>query len=61
VIVLVREDVEVHVHAIQTMTEQFQLREWGHCPFEKLHRCSEITSGSWDATDYPTCPRASLQ
>jgi hypothetical protein len=24
---------------------------------EKLHRCSEITSGSWDAPHYPTCPR----
>jgi hypothetical protein len=23
----------------------------------KLHSCSEITSGSWDAPDYPTCSR----
>jgi hypothetical protein len=29
VIVLAREDVEVHLHALQTMTEQFQLIEWG--------------------------------
>jgi hypothetical protein len=27
--VLVREDVEVHLHALQTVTEQFQLCEWG--------------------------------
>jgi hypothetical protein len=36
------------------MTEQFQLYEWGHC-LGKLHHCSELTSGSWDAPDYPTC------
>jgi hypothetical protein len=27
----------------------YQLCEWGHCRLGKLHRCSEITSGSWDA------------
>jgi hypothetical protein len=27
--VVVREDVEVHLHALQSMTEQFQLCEWG--------------------------------
>jgi hypothetical protein len=37
------------------MTEQFQLCEWGHCHLGKLHRCSEIMSGSWDAPDYPAC------
>jgi hypothetical protein len=37
VIVLVREDVEVHLHALQTMTEQFQQREWEHCRLGKLH------------------------
>jgi hypothetical protein len=26
---LAREDVEVHLHALQTMIEQFQLCEWG--------------------------------
>jgi hypothetical protein len=26
---LAREDVVVHVHALQTMTQQFQLYEWG--------------------------------
>jgi hypothetical protein len=31
VIVLAREDVEVHLHALQSTTEQFQLCEWGHC------------------------------
>jgi hypothetical protein len=36
------------------MTEHFQLCEWGHCRLGKLHRCLEITSGSWDAPDYPT-------
>jgi hypothetical protein len=29
VIVLAREDAEVHFHAPQTMIEQFQLCEWG--------------------------------
>jgi hypothetical protein len=33
----------------------------GHYRLGKLHRCSEITSGSWDAPDYPTCPRTPLQ
>jgi hypothetical protein len=28
VIVLAREDVEVHPHALQTMTEQIQLSSW---------------------------------
>jgi hypothetical protein len=49
VIVLARDGVEVHLHVLQTMTEQFQL-------LGKLHRCLEITSGSWDAPDYPACP-----
>jgi hypothetical protein len=34
-----RENVEVHLHALQTMTEQFQLCELGHCPLGKLHHC----------------------
>jgi hypothetical protein len=38
---LVEEDVEVHLHALQTMTEQLQLCGWGHCRLGKLHRCSE--------------------
>jgi hypothetical protein len=53
VIVLAREDDEVHLHALQTMTEQFKLCERGHCHLGKLQLCSEITSGSWDAPDYP--------
>jgi hypothetical protein len=61
VIVLAREDVEVHLHALQTVTEQFQLCEWGHCGLGKLHRCSEITPGLWDSPDYPTCPLTPLQ
>jgi hypothetical protein len=43
------------------MSEQFQLCECGHCRLGKLHRCSEITSGSWDARDYTTCPCTPLQ
>jgi hypothetical protein len=54
---LTREDVEVHFRALQTIIEQLKLCEWGHCRLEKLHRCSGITSGSWDAAGYPTCPR----
>jgi hypothetical protein len=42
VIVLAREDAEVDFHALQTMTEQFQLCELGSCRLGKLHRCSEI-------------------
>jgi hypothetical protein len=61
VIVLAREDAEVHLHALQTMTEQFQLCEWGHCRLGKLHRFSEMTSGLWDAPDYPTFPHITLQ
>jgi hypothetical protein len=41
VTVLAREDAEVHLHALQTMTEQFHLCEWGHCHLGKLHHCSE--------------------
>jgi hypothetical protein len=59
-IVLACEDAEVDLHALQTMSEQFQLCEWGHCHLEKLHRCSKITSGSRDAPDYTT-KRTSLQ
>jgi hypothetical protein len=29
----------------------------GHCRAGNLHRCSEITFGSWDAPDYTNCPR----
>jgi aerobic-type carbon monoxide dehydrogenase small subunit (CoxS/CutS family) len=37
-----REDAEVRLHPLQTMTAQFQLCECGHCRLGKLHRCSEI-------------------
>jgi hypothetical protein len=37
---------------LQTITEQFQLCERGHCQLGKLHHCSEIMSGSWDAPLY---------
>jgi hypothetical protein len=53
---LAREDVEAHLHALQTMTEQFQQCEWEHYHLGKLYRCVEITSGSWDAPDFSTCP-----
>jgi hypothetical protein len=36
VTLLAREDVEVHLHAVHTMTEQLQLCEWGHCRLGKL-------------------------
>jgi hypothetical protein len=51
-IVLAREDAEVYFHALETMTEQFHLYEWGHCRLGQLHCCSEKTSESWDAPDY---------
>jgi hypothetical protein len=51
VTVLAREDVEVHLHALQAMTEEFQLCEWGHNRLGKLHHYSKITSGTWDAPD----------
>jgi hypothetical protein len=54
VIVVARDDAEVHLLALQTMTEQFLLCEWGHCCLAKLHHCLEVMSGSWDAPDYPT-------
>jgi hypothetical protein len=55
VIVLAREGAEVHLHALQSITEQFQLWEWGHCHLRKPHHCLEIMSGSGDALQYPTC------
>jgi hypothetical protein len=57
VIVLPREDAGVYIHTLQTTTEPFKLSERGNCRTGKLHRSSEITSGSWDTPDYPTCPR----
>jgi hypothetical protein len=30
--------VEVHLRALQTVTEDFQMCEWGHCRLGKLHR-----------------------
>jgi hypothetical protein len=41
VIVLASEDAEVYLHALQTMTEQFQLCEWGHFSLRELHRSFE--------------------
>jgi hypothetical protein len=60
-IVLARENAEVHLHALQTMTKQFQLCEWGLCHLGKLHHFSEITPGSWDAPEYPICPCTPMQ
>jgi hypothetical protein len=34
VIVLARED-DIHLDALQTMIEQFQLCEWGNCRLDK--------------------------
>jgi hypothetical protein len=57
VIVLAREDIEVHLPALETMTEQFQLCEWG---IVFLENCIVVWK-SWDAPEYPTCPRNPLQ
>jgi hypothetical protein len=46
VTVLLKKDADVHLHALQTITEQFQLCEWGHWHLGELHHCSEIMSGS---------------
>jgi hypothetical protein len=35
VIFLAKDDVEVHLHALQTITEQFQLFDWGQYRFGK--------------------------
>jgi hypothetical protein len=53
-------EVEVHLHALQTMTVQFQLYEWERCHNGKLHQCFEM-SGSWDAPDYSPCPHTPFQ
>jgi hypothetical protein len=42
VIVLAKEGVEVHLHALQTITEQFQARKWEHCHLEKLHHHHQV-------------------
>jgi hypothetical protein len=60
-IMLAKEDVEVHLHALQTMNEQFHLCEWRHCQLGKVLRCLEIMSGLWDAPGYTTCPHTPLQ
>lgn len=55
-------DVEVHLLAFQTtIAEQFQLWKLGHCCLGKLCCHSDITSGSWDTSDYPTCLHPPLQ
>jgi hypothetical protein len=48
--VLAQENVEVHLHALQTMIKQFQLCELGLCRFGKLHRYLERASGSQGCT-----------
>jgi hypothetical protein len=53
-VVLAKDDTEVHFHALQSMTEQFQLHEWEHCCVGTLQHCSEITFGSWDVPNYLT-------
>jgi hypothetical protein len=59
-IVLAREDVEVHLHALQTMNEEFYLCEWRNCHLGKRY-LAEIRPGSRAAPDYPTSPRSPLQ
>jgi hypothetical protein len=41
VIVLAREDAEIHLHAIKTTNEQLHPCKRWHCHLRKLHRCSE--------------------
>jgi hypothetical protein len=48
---LAREDVEVQLHSLQTMTEQIQPCEYGIFILEK----NIIVWKSWDSPDYPTC------
>jgi hypothetical protein len=57
---LAREDAE-GLHALQTMTEQFQPCEWSTVILENCIINLEIMSGLWDAPDYPTCPHTPLQ
>jgi hypothetical protein len=38
---LTRECNVVHLHALQIVTELFQVCEWGHCRLGKLNSCSE--------------------
>jgi hypothetical protein len=51
VTVLAKEEIEAHHHALQTMTEQFQLYELEHFRFGELHLRSEMF-GLWYARDY---------
>jgi hypothetical protein len=37
VIVLARKYVDIRLHVLQTITEQFLLCEWGRCHLGKLH------------------------
>jgi hypothetical protein len=55
-------DIEVHLRAHQTMTEQFQWCEWGHCHLGKEHYCFKVMSESLVAPDYSACcPRTPLK
>jgi len=42
-IVLAREDAEVHLHSPQTKTEHFWLYVWANCKLDKLHPSYETT------------------
>jgi hypothetical protein len=57
---LSREDAEVRLHALQTMTEQLSCVNGDIAIVENYH-CLETACGSWDAPDYPTCLRNPLQ
>jgi hypothetical protein len=60
-IVLAREDAEVQLHALQTITIRFQLCQWEYCRLGKLHQCLKITSGSCNEPNYPICPSSPFQ
>jgi hypothetical protein len=61
VIVLVRRCVEVHIVALQTMTQQLHPCKWLPCLLGKLHLCSEITPELWGTPGHLTCPRTPFQ
>jgi hypothetical protein len=42
-------------------SECFYLCEWGNSLLAKPHSCSEVTSGLWNVTNYPTSPHTPLQ
>jgi hypothetical protein len=61
VIMMAKEDVEVYLHVLQTMTEHIQLCGQGLVVLKDCIIVREVTSGLWDAPYYATCLFTSLQ